>query len=99
MSKKTKQLAEQAYYPEVIPDTFTDNIERIKVANDLRQSKFEKARREYYLEIQRRILGDKNDRELHVIETIIKWTEAGKRTIHYRLFNFYLEEWPLFKVV
>lgn len=97
MSKKTKQHVGKVYYPEVITDTLTQDLEHIKKTNDLHEEKIEKALKDYDLLIQQRISSDKRDRELHATDTIIKWAETGRRTIPYRLFNFYLAEWPLFK--
>ena len=97
MSKKIKQSVEEVYYPEEIPDTLTPEIERIAREAKARRynERIEDIKNLHSIK-QQQIQGAKEDRDTHAINTIIEWTESGKRTIPYLFFNFYVEEQQAF---
>ncbi len=63
MKKKSKQLPQQIYYPTVIPDTLTDNIENINKAINLHQNQLDQKQKDYDLVIQRKIASTQEDRK------------------------------------
>lgn len=98
MIKKTKQFArQQVYFPKEIPDTLTPEIERSAREAKTREynERIEDIKRLHSIK-QQQIQGAKEDRHTHAINTIIEWTESGKRTIPYLSFNFYYEEQQVF---
>src|SRR3989344_689456 len=93
MNKQAKQFAERVYYPEKIPDILTPEIERLSKERKTREDneRIEDIKN-LRLVKQQRIQDTKEDRYAHAINTIIEWTEIGKRTIPYLYFNFHFEE-------
>lgn len=96
MSNKTNQRVDELY-PKEIQDTLTPEIERIAREAKTRQynERIEDIKNLHSIK-QQQIQDAKEDRYTHAVNTIIEWTESGKRTIPYLSFNFYYEEQQIF---
>lgn len=93
INKRVKQPSVQIYYPEEIPDTSTQEVERIAKELKTRENeeRIEDIKKLHSIKEQR-IQITKENKFSHAINTIIEWLKAGKRIIPYLYFNFHHEE-------
>lgn len=101
MSKKIKQVTEQVYYPETIPDKTEELIKLSREADQREHQEILEDKRRREDAKNARILTSKVDKYVHAINTMIEFTEAAKSplsienkndpnrcTVPYFYFNF-----------
>lgn len=99
LSQRENSSTGKVYYPEVIPDTLTPELERLSRKAKVREynERIEEIKNIHSIK-QQQIQDAKEDKDTHAINTIIKWVESGKRTIPYLYFNFCFEEQQEFRL-
>ncbi|QQG43970.1 MAG: hypothetical protein HYW86_03850 [Candidatus Roizmanbacteria bacterium] len=98
MAKKSQSNVTAVYYPDIIPDTLTPQIEKLKEQS--RQKAYKEKQEEakkLWQEKQERITKTTDDKYVHTLKTIIEWASIKKRTIPLQCFNFTNMESSLFR--
>ena len=97
--RKSKKSDSKVFYPETIPDSTPEIELLIKETKDREYNETTERIRKAHEAKQQRMRDTKDDRVTHTINTIIEWSENGKRTIPYFNFNFHIEEQQAFNLL